>query len=82
MSRLQELVRSQEPVKVYLPRWIERLADLGIESTDPQLIRRQRLTNIFSYGSAFCVVSQLIVISLRAFITRGLDAALANSVKQ
>jgi adenylate cyclase len=67
MSRLQELVRSQEPVKVYLPRWIERLADLGIESTDPQLIRRQRLTNIFSYGSSFCAASQLIVVALQEF---------------
>jgi hypothetical protein len=69
MSRLQELVRSQEPVKVYLPRWIERLADLGVESTDPQLIRRQRLTNIFAYGSSFCAASQLIIVALKQFAT-------------
>jgi hypothetical protein len=67
MNRLQELFRSQEPAKIYLPRWVERLADLGITSTDPQLIRRQRLANIFSYGSAFCVISQLIVIGVQEF---------------
>jgi hypothetical protein len=30
-------------------------------------MRRQRLTNIFSYGSAFCVISQLIVIGVQEF---------------
>ena len=39
MNHLQELFRSQEPAKIYLPRWVERLADLGITSTDPQVIR-------------------------------------------
>jgi class 3 adenylate cyclase len=67
MNHLQELVRSQQPAKVYLPRWVERLADLGITSTDPQVRRRQRLANIFAYGSAFCVGSQLIVIALQEF---------------
>ena len=67
MSHLQELFRSQEPSKIYLPRWVERLSDLGITSKDPQLMRRQRLTNIFSYGSAFCVISQLIVIAVQEF---------------
>ena len=67
MSHLQELFRSQEPLKIYLPRWVERLSDLGITSKDPQLMRRQRLTNIFSYGSAFCVISQLIVIAAQEF---------------
>jgi adenylate cyclase len=67
MNHLQELFRSQEPAKIYLPRWVERLADLGITSTDPQLMRRQRLANIFSYGSAFCVISQLIVIAVQEF---------------
>ena len=67
MNRLQELFRSQEPAKIYLPRWVERLADLGITSKDPLLMQRQRLTNIFAYGSAFCVISQLIVIAVQEF---------------
>ena len=67
MKHLKELVRSQESVKIYLPRWIERLADLGITSKDPQVIRLQRLTNIFSYASAFCAGSQLIVGGLQEF---------------
>ena len=67
MNRLQELVRGQESVKIYLPPWVERLADLGITSKDPQVIRLQRLTNIFSYASAFCAGSQLIVGALQEF---------------
>ena len=67
MGHLQELVRSQEPVGVYLPRWVERLADLGIESTDQQLVRRQRLTNIFAYGTSICAASQSIVTALQEF---------------
>jgi adenylate cyclase len=67
MKHLQELVRSEETVKIYLPRWIERLADLGITSKDPQVIRLQRLTNVFSYASAFCAASQLIVGALHEF---------------
>ncbi len=68
MNHLQKLVRNQAPAKIYLPPWIERLADLGITSTDPQLMRRQRLTNIFSYASAFCAGSQLIVGALQEFV--------------
>ena len=67
MNHLQELFRSQEPARIYLPQWVERLADLGITSTDPQVIRLQRLTNIFSYASAFCAGSQLIVGALQEF---------------
>jgi adenylate cyclase len=67
MNHLKELVRGQESAKIYLPPWVERLADLGITSKDPQVIRLQRLTNIFSYASAFCAASQLIVGALHEF---------------
>jgi len=67
MSNLQALVRGEDPSKIYLPPWVERLADLGIVSADPQVKRRLRLTNVFSYGSAFCVVSQLLVIAVQEF---------------
>jgi adenylate cyclase len=67
MNRLQELVRGQDSAKIYLPPSVERLADLGITSKDPQLRRRQQFTNIFSYGSAFCVASQLLVIAVQEF---------------
>jgi hypothetical protein len=77
MSHLQEC--SQEPVAVYLPRWVERLADLGIESTDPQLVRRQRLTNIFAHGTSICAASQSIVVALQEFVrfSRRLDPPVA-----
>ena len=53
MAKLQDLIRGHEPPKVYLPDWMDRLAGQGIVSHDPQLIRRQRLTNIFTYFSIF-----------------------------
>jgi adenylate cyclase len=67
MNHLQELVGSQESARIYLPGWIDRLADLGITSTDPQTVRLQRLTNIFSYASAFCAGSQLIIGASQVF---------------
>ena len=53
MTKLQDLIRGHEPEKIYLPAWLDRLGLLGIISTDPQIIRRQRLTNIFAYASVF-----------------------------
>jgi hypothetical protein len=53
MNRLQELFRSQEPAKIYLPRWVERLVDLGITSKDPQLM--QRLGRCGKHGLAYGV---------------------------
>jgi hypothetical protein len=85
MSHLQEC--SQEPVAVYLPRWVERPADLGIESTDPQLVRRQRLTNIFAYGTSTSAASRSIVVAPQEFVrfSRRLDPPVAaqdcNSVE-
>jgi adenylate cyclase len=67
MDRLHTLVRRQELAKSYLPPWVERLAELGITSNDPNLRRRQRLTNVFSFGSAFCVASQLLLVCLLEF---------------
>ena len=67
MNHLQELVRGRDGARIYLPGWVERLADLGITSKDPQLRRRQRLANIFAYGSVFCVGSQLLVVAFQEF---------------
>jgi adenylate cyclase len=68
MDNLQTLVRGRDRSKTYLPPWVERLADFGVVADDPQLRRRLRLTNVFSYGSAFCVVSQLLVVAGQEFV--------------
>jgi adenylate cyclase len=71
MSRLTDLIRGHEPPSVYLPEWMDRLAAQGIVSHDPQVIRRQRLTNIFTYFSIFNAATNILVVSLqeyRAFV--------------
>jgi adenylate cyclase len=67
MSGLTELIRGHEPPKVYLPRWMDRLAAQGIVSDDPQVIRRQRLTNIFACFSIFNAATNILVVSLQEF---------------
>ena len=67
MTKLQDLIRGHRPESVYLPAWLDRLATLGIVSTDPQVIRRQRLTNIFSYASVFNAGGNVAVAALRDF---------------
>lgn len=67
MAKLQELIRGHEPPKIYLPAWMDRLAGKGITSHDPQVIRRQRLTNIFTYFSIFNAATNILVVSLQEF---------------
>jgi adenylate cyclase len=67
MSKLTDLIRGDEPPKVYLPEWMDRLAAQGIVSQDPQVIRRQRLTNIFTYFSIFNAASNILLVSLQEF---------------
>lgn len=67
MAKLQDLIRGHEPPKIYLPAWMDRLAGKGITSHDPQVIRRQRLTNIFTYFSIFNAATNILVVSLQEF---------------
>lgn len=67
MTKLQDLIRGYRPAKVYLPGWLDRLGGLGIVSTDPQIVRRQRLTNIFAYASCFNAAGNMVATSLLEF---------------
>jgi hypothetical protein len=67
MTKLQDLIRGYQPAKVYLPGWLDRLGAQGIVSTDPQVIRRQRLTNIFAYASCFNAGGNMVAASLLDF---------------
>ena len=46
---------------------MDRLATQGIVSGDPQVSRRQRLTNIFAYFSIFNAATNIVVVSLQEF---------------
>ena len=43
-----------------LPAWLERLLSLGIVSTDPDVVRRQRFVNVAAFVAAFDAFSHLI----------------------
>lgn len=67
MTKLQDLIRGYQPAKIYLPGWLDRLGAQGIVSADPQIIRRQRLTNIFAYASCFNAAGNMLTASLLEF---------------
>lgn len=67
MTKLQDLIRGYQPAKIYLPSWLDRLGAQGIVSADPQIIRRQRLTNIFAYASCFNAGGNMLAASLLEF---------------
>src|SRR6187431_2268114 len=64
---MKHRLAGREPAKVWLPAWAERLAMLGIVSRDRQVVRRQRLTNMFAYASAFNALSQMLVAASQEF---------------
>jgi adenylate cyclase len=60
VTRLRDLVRLELPHRVHLPDWLERLVSLGIISSDPTVIRRQKITNVASYAAVANSISRLI----------------------
>lgn len=67
MNHLQQMRRQPAPQGLALPGWIERLAMSGISSSDQQIVRRQRLVNIFAYASAFNAFSQMAMLATQQF---------------
>lgn len=59
MTRLRDLVRYERPRGFELPRWIERIVSAGIVSTDPQIIRRQRITNVTALAGSLNAFSRI-----------------------
>jgi adenylate cyclase len=68
MTRLRELVGRTSGLP--LPQWLERLASAGIVTTDPEVARRQRFTNIAAYVIAANAASHLVINAVYDF--RGL----------
>jgi adenylate cyclase len=81
MNHLQQMRGRPVPRRLGLPAWIERLAMSGITSGDQQVVRRQRLVNIFAYASAFNAFSQMAVLATQQFdrllVSHSLFTALA-----
>jgi adenylate cyclase len=61
MHRLHKLIRGEPTAKIALPAWLERVASVGIVSHDPQVVRRQRFTNIVAYAVAANAASHLVI---------------------
>jgi adenylate cyclase len=61
MTRLSELIRGESKHSLSIPHWFERLASIGIVTANPEIARRQRITNIGAYVAAGTTVAHLIV---------------------
>ena len=59
MTRLRDLVRLEPQRGFELPRWLERIVSAGIVSTDPQIIRRQRLTNVTALAGSLNAITRI-----------------------
>jgi len=67
MNRLSDLVRSQPKHGFEFPAWLDRLVSVGIISSDPQVVRRQRFTNVVAYAIAVNASQHLVTDIVYAF---------------
>jgi adenylate cyclase len=67
MTRLRDLVGQGPRRGIQMPAWLERLVSIGIVSTDAQIVRRQRCTNIAAYAVIATALSHLVVNSIHNF---------------
>jgi adenylate cyclase len=61
MTRLSELIRGESKHSLSMPRWLERLAAIGIVTANPEIARRQRITNIGAFVAAGTTLAHLII---------------------
>lgn len=62
MTRPQDLVRHEPKLGVQVPHWLERLVSIGIVTSDPQLVRRQRCVNAVAVVVAANAASHLVIL--------------------
>ncbi len=67
MTRLRDLVGQGPKRGIQVPAWLERLVSVGIVSTDDQIVRQQRCTNVAAYATVIGTLSHLIINSLHNF---------------
>src|SRR5690348_1897870 len=61
MTRLSELIRGEAKHTLAMPRWLERLASIGIVTANPEITRRQRVTNIAAFVAASTTLGHLVI---------------------
>src|SRR5262245_22892639 len=64
MTRLRDIIRREPSRGLSIPPWLDRLLSVGIVSTDPQVVRRQRCVNVAAYTGAVSGLSYIVVTSL------------------
>ena len=67
MTRFRDLIRRERKLAIQLPAWVERATSIGIISHDPQVIRRQRVTNVAAFATVGNTISHLIINSIHDF---------------
>jgi len=67
MSRLSDILRREPRRGLSIPPWLDRLFSVGIVSTDPQVVQRQRCVNIACYTGAASGASYILMTSLYDF---------------
>lgn len=61
MTRLRDLMRAAERPRFAMPAWLDRVTSFGIVSDDPQVVRRQRFTNLGAFAAAANAASHLAI---------------------
>jgi hypothetical protein len=67
MNRLHEIIRRTPRRGLAIPPWLDRLLSLGIVSTDPHVVQRQRCINVAAYFGAISGLSYIAMTSLYDF---------------
>jgi adenylate cyclase len=60
VAHLRDLVQLELLPRIHLPAWLDRLVSLGIVSSDPDLVRRQKVTNLVSYAAFINAVARVV----------------------
>jgi adenylate cyclase len=60
LAGLRDLVRFEPSRGIQLPTWLDRLISLGIVSTDPKIVRRQKIVNVAAYTGALNSFSRFV----------------------
>jgi adenylate cyclase len=61
MTRLSKLIRGESKHSLSIPHWLERLASIGIVTANPEIARRQRITNIGAFVAAGTTLAHLAI---------------------
>ena len=67
MAQRRGFIRSGPKRGFELPAWLERLVSVGIVSTDPDVVRRQRCVNVAALALAANAASHLVINSIYDF---------------